>query len=449
MRTIAHIPRRLTPRSWGGTERVLAHTLPLLRRAGLEQRVLTTRALDDEPIWDLEGVPVGRFTYGYPEWPLSGVKRAQYDRCGGNLVSFPLARRLTHLRDLALVHCHTGNRLAAQCMQVARRRRVPFVVTLHGGHFAVPDSERQRWQRSEPSVVPERATVARTAMAQRAASWSVPWGKALSVLWGSRTVLERADAVVCVGIDEYEAARHQLRGPRVVLLPGGVDPEAFAAGSAERGRRLLGVPAGARLVTCVARLDPQKDQETLVRAWLALEDPNCYLALVGAETEAGYALRCRALAGPAADRIRIVESLASEKVPDVLAAAQVAVLPSRHEPFGLSCLEAWAAGTCLVAADVGGPRWLLGEREAGRLFPPGDHDALTKLLRELLDDEVQRARLEREGARRAREEFTWEQRAEELLGLYRSLGVRWTSPLVMSPGPRSRRGTRLLGEGTP
>ena len=439
MRTIAHIPRRLTPRSWGGTERVLSQTLPLLRRAGLEQRVLTTRALDDEPIGDVGGVPVARFTYGYPEWPLSAERRERYDRCGGNLVSFPLARRLMHLRDLALVHCHTGNRLAAQCLQVARRRGVPFVVTLHGGHFAVPEDERRRWQQRRGA----------SAAAAEGSDWTIPWGKVLSLMWGTRTLLERADAVVCVGIEEFEVARAQLRGSRVVLLPGGVDPDVFAAGSPERGRRLLGIPADARLMICVARLDPQKDQQTLVRAWLSLEDPSCYLALVGPETEPGYAALCRQLAGAAADRIRIVESLASEKVPDVLAAAQVAVLPSRHEPFGLSCLEAWAARRCLVAADVGGPRWLLRDGTAGRLFPPGDHEALRALLRELLDDDTQRERLARAGARRAQEEFTWERRAEGLLSLYRALGVRWTSPLVMSPTPRSGGAPRLLGEGTP
>src|SRR5690606_13493018 len=97
--------------------------------------------------------------------------------------------------------------------------------------------------------------------------------------------------------------------------------------------------------------------------------------------------------------------------------------------FGLSCLEAWAAGTCLVAADVGGPRWLLAEQTSGRTFPPGDDQALARLLRELSSDAAQRRRLEAEGQRRAREEFTWEQCAEKLLALYRSLGVRWsTSP---------------------
>ncbi len=410
---------------------MLAQTLPLLRKAGLRQRVLTTRALESQPTGELAGVPVTRHTYLYPEWPLSAARHALYDRRAGNLVSFPLARHLLHLKDLALVHCHTGNRLGAQCLRVARRRQVPCVLTLHGGHFAVPDEERQRWGRaSAPEAESGNAFP------------SLPWGKALSLFWGTRDLLESVDAVVCVGIEEYEEARRKLRRPRVVLLPGGVDVAAFEGGGRERGRHLLKVPGDALLVTCVARLDPQKDQETLLRAWLRLPSQNVFLALVGAETEPGYAQRLREIARAAGDRLRIVDNMESDRIPDVLAAADVAVLPSRHEPFGLSCLEAWAAGTCLVASNVGGPRWLLEGETAGRLFPAGDVARLSELLLEVLDDPAQRKRIVGVGERRARAEFTWEHRAESLLDLYESLGVRWVRhPLGSGPSPRSVPGS--------
>ncbi len=439
MPTIAHVPRRLAACSWGGTERVLAQTLPLLRQGGLRQRVLTTRALDQRRGDELSGAPVTRHSYLYPEWPLSEERRAQYDRRAGNMVSFSLARHLLHLKDLALVHCHTGNRLGAQCLRVARRRGVPCVLTLHGGHFAVPDDEKRRGeQRRELRDVFRARTL--------------PWGKVLSLLWDTRNLLENVDAVVCVGIEEYEAAKKALKRPRVVLMPGGVDVSTFQGGGRERGRRLLEVPEDARLIVSVARLDPQKDQETLLRAWRRLEDEQVFLALVGAETEPGYAARLRELAAASGDRLRIVDNMPSERIPDVLAAADIAVLPSRHEPFGLSCLEAWAAGTCLVASNVGGPRWLLKGETAGRLFSAGDSVELCALLRELLDDPAQCARLSREGEQRARAEFTWEHRAEALLDLYASLGVRWErrslggsaeSPSSIASGdPHSRRARR-------
>src|SRR5690606_16727447 len=161
-----------------------------------------TRALDEEPAWELSGIPVSRFSYSYPQWPLPPARRAHYDRCGGNLVSFALARRLGAVRDQALGHCHTGNRLAAPCLQAARRRTVPFVFTLHGGHFVVPDDERRRWLSAGG-----RASGSLEGQHRDAADWSLPWGKLLSAWWGTRTLLERADAVICVGIDEYEAAR--------------------------------------------------------------------------------------------------------------------------------------------------------------------------------------------------------------------------------------------------
>ncbi len=407
MTTVVHVPRRLTPRAWGGTERVLAETLPLLEESGLRQRVLTTRALDASPNWALGDVAVTRFGYFYPEWPLSEARRELYDRKGGNLVSFALARRLSEVRDLALVHCHTGNRLAAQCLAVARRRQVPCVLSLHGGHFAVPSEERLR-------------TAARD---DRAPPGGLPWGKVLSGWWRTRSLLERMDAVVCVGIEEYELCRERLRGPEVVLLPGGVNVEAFEKGSADRGRELLQVPKGSPLVACVARLDSQKDQRTLVQAFRRLPDRRTHLALVGPETEPGYAASLCQIAGSDAERLRVVDALPSCDVPDVLAAADIAVLPSRHEPFGLSCLEAWAAGVCLVAADVGGPRWLLRGGHGGRLFPPGDVEALKGVLTELLDDPTERRRLAAEGSRRARDEFTWRRRADSLLALYRRLGV--------------------------
>ncbi len=426
-RTVAHVPRRFTPNAWGGTERVLQETLPLLGGAGYPCVIHTTQALDPRPFWTIAGVPVTRHRYFYPQWPLEPELALRFDQKGGNLVSFPLARALTEMDELGLIHAHTGNRLGAQCLRVARQRAVPFVLTLHGGVFAVPEAERQELLRPLSSAKP-----------------SLAWGKLLSALWSTRQLLNRADALVCVGVDEYEAAQRALPEQRVEFIPGGVSMEDFGRADGARGRAQLGVSSDRALLVCIARVDHQKDQATLVRAWAGLE-LECDLALIGPETTAGYLETLRGLARAAdrrqAGRLLTPGAVASEAVTDLYAAADISVLPSRHEPFGLTCLESWAAKRCLVAADVGGPRWLLsGEgdgQRTGRLFPAGNAEALRELLRELLSDPEQRRQLGERGYERARREFSWRRRAERVSALYDEViergqsrrATRWRLPV--------------------
>lgn len=408
LRTVAHVPRRFTPNAWGGTERVLQETLPLLAEAGYPCVIHTTQALDPRPFWTIAGVPVTRHRYFYPQWPLDPELARRFDQKGGNLVSFPLARALAEMDELGLVHAHTGNRLGAQCLRVARQRRIPFVLTLHGGVFAVPEAERQDLLRPLPSAKP-----------------SLPWGKLLSAVWGTRHLLDRAEALICVGVDEFEAARRALPEQRIEFIPGGVSIEDFARAAGDAGRAQLGVSDERLLIVCMARIDHQKDQATLVRAWAEL-DVECDLALIGPETTQGYLETLRALASEASRRqhgkLLTPGAVDSGAVAALYAAADISVLPSRHEPFGLTCLETWAAKRCLVAADVGGPRWLLADepdgRRTGRLFPVGDVRALRELLRELLTDSEQRRQLGERGFERAARDFSWQRRAQRVRALY-------------------------------
>ena len=142
MTVLVHIPRRFTAHAWGGTEQVLAASLPFERAAGFAPQIMTTQALDNQTHDSIDDTPIRRHRYGYPEWPLAAARRHHYDHKGGNLVSLDLARRLSEMPRLDLVHLHTGNRLGAQSLKAARRRGAKVVITLHGGHFAIPSLER-------------------------------------------------------------------------------------------------------------------------------------------------------------------------------------------------------------------------------------------------------------------------------------------------------------------
>jgi len=403
--TILHIPRRFSAAANGGTERVLREVLPVLGRRGVASRIVTTRAVGEPATETVAGCAVERHPYCYPTWPLSAARRAAWDSKGGNLVSWGVAGAVARTPGVGLVHLHTGNRLGAQCLRAARRRGVPCVLQLHGGHFVIPPAER-----------------ADLAAGDRGGA-GLEWGRALSWWWDTRHLLANVDAVICVGHDEYAVARQRLPAQRVRFLPGGVDPAPFAAADRARGRQRLGIVGDRLLITCIARLDRQKDQATLVRAWTRLGRSGVDLALVGAESSPGYADELRRLGADAIGTLIIAGNRPPEEVADLTAAADLSVLPSRHEPFGLSCLEAWAAGTCLVAAEVGGPRWLLADGACGRLFPPGDDAALAAVLTELLDHPHRRAQLAAAGRARAAAEFTWERHVDRLLEIYREVGM--------------------------
>lgn len=399
---VVHVPRRFTATVWGGTETYLRELGAGLAAAGLEQAIYTSRAFEQATEDRCGSLPLRRFPHYYPEWFLSAERRARYDNKGGNLLSPQLSRQLRRDDALNLIHLHTGGRLGAACLRVARQRRIPCVLTLHGGHFCIPPAEQ-------------------ASIAAADTRPGIEWGRALNLLLSTKELLSRVDALVCVGIDEYQAAKAALPGQRVELIPGGVDPRRYGAADGAIWRTARGFQPSDRLIVCAARLDVQKDQLTLVQAWTALACNNCHLILAGAETSPGYAEKCRTAAGHHAERLHILGNLPSDEVPQLLAAAEICVLPSRHEPFGLACLEAWAAGKPLLAADVGGPGWLISQEQNGLLFPVGDTAACTNAMNRLLAHPAWARRLGIAGQNCAHDQHSWQGRVRQHLDLYREL----------------------------
>ena len=102
----------------------------------------------------------------------------------------------------------------------------------------------------------------------------------------------------------------------------------------------------------------------------------------------------------------------------LLAAADVCVLPSRWEPFGTVMLEAWAAGTPLVAAASQGPAALISDGVNGLLVPVRDPAALADALVQLLTDTDKARAMGAAGRRRFEERFTAERMVDETLAAY-------------------------------
>jgi glycosyltransferase involved in cell wall biosynthesis len=403
---IVHVARRFTANAWGGTESVVASLVREQLRRGDDSRLLCTSALDARGGEELMGVPVERFNYTYGRTPLSTASRQALDRKGGNPLAPAMLWRMLREPRIDLLHCHTMQRLAGQVRWAARRRGIPYVLQLHGGEFAVPEEELREM----------------TAPARR----SLDWGKAPSALLGTRAFLRDADLVLVLSCEELEAGQARFPDTRFERLPNAVEATWLAAGDRCRGRAALGLPEGVPMALTAARIDPQKGQE-LIPEILARE-PELHAVLVGPVTVQGYehTVRSDAARLGVADRLHLVGSLEpeSEALADAFAAADLLLLPSRHEPFGIVALEAWAAGLPVVATKVGGLAELVRHGMDGFLATSGDASELAEAVARLTADRDLARAMGGTGKQRVMDHFSWRAIADRLDALYASLDVR-------------------------
>jgi glycosyltransferase involved in cell wall biosynthesis len=296
------------------------------------------------------------------------------------------ARAVAALRraaaDADLVHAHG---LRAGLVAAAARRRVrPLVLTLH-------------------NALPERGGALR---------------RVLRLV--ERATVRAADVVLAASGDLAENAWRQGAGD-VRVAPVSAPPLPAPARSAAEVRAELGVADGRPLVVAVGRLHPQKGYDVLLDAaarWAAgagggLAQPP--LVAVAGDGPLHDELAARI----AAERLPVALLGRRGDVADLLAAADLAVLPSRWEARSLTAQEALRAGTPLVATRTGGLPELLGDGAA--LVPVGDAAALAEVVTGLLADPTRARSLAEAGTRQA---ATWPDEAataRQLVALYREL----------------------------
>jgi glycosyltransferase involved in cell wall biosynthesis len=111
--------------------------------------------------------------------------------------------------------------------------------------------------------------------------------------------------------------------------------------------------------------------------------------------------------------------LTREELAQHYSAAQIAVVPSIYEGFGLPAAEAMACGTPVIATTGGALPEVVGD--AGILVPPGRADALATTIKQLLNDKQAQQRMSEAGRKRVEEKFSWEQAARKTLEVYQEV----------------------------
>jgi glycosyltransferase involved in cell wall biosynthesis len=201
----------------------------------------------------------------------------------------------------------------------------------------------------------------------------------------------------------------------------------------ERTRASLGIPAGAPVITCVARMFPSKGQAELVRAFAEVRQkfPDARLLLVGIDVTPAHAFtrELEGLVEAAGLTGSVIFSGHRADVPQIMGATDVFAMASCGEPFGLVYAEAMAMLRPVVALDSGGASEVVEHGKSGLLSAPGDAAGLAKNLVTLLADPDLRRRMGQYGRRQVELRFSPARLARDVERIYAGL---------LGGGPASR-----------
>lgn len=233
-----------------------------------------------------------------------------------------------------------------------------------------------------------------------------------------------ADSVVVWTEDEKEAIVDycKIDPSKISVVPPGVDLTHFRPMSQFQSREHLGY-GDEKNILFVGRFEPLKGLDHLLRAIAGLENAGSIsLNLVGGDENSAEKTRLQRLVDrmKLTKSVRFIGSVPQDELPVHYNAADICVLPSYYESFGLAALEAAACGRPVVASEVGGLPTIVRTGETGYLVPPNKSDVMSERLCELLGDDVLRARMGT-AAREHAETLSWDRSTDSLLVSYRKL----------------------------
>jgi glycosyltransferase involved in cell wall biosynthesis len=287
--------------------------------------------------------------------------------------------RLLERHRIDVAHSHEFS-MAVYGAAAARMTGVPHMITMHGGLYF--GFRRRR---------------------RAALRWAV----------------RASNRIVAVSDATREDLRRMLRAPRleVDVVLNGVPEQ---AGDRERARRELGLADTEVLLLAVGSLYRVKGHDLLIEALALLGAEPAWRLVIAGQGDEEASLRRLARQRGIGDRVSFLGY--REDVSDLLAAADVYVMPSRSEGMPLALLEAMFAGRAVVASAVGGIPDALGQ--SGVLVPPEDVEALASALRRLLAHDEERSMLGVSAAKTAAARFGVEAMADAYEERYQEAALR-------------------------
>jgi D-inositol-3-phosphate glycosyltransferase len=311
--------------------------------------------------------------------------------------------------DYQLIHGHyyfSGG----VSLSLRERWRVPFVETFHSLGLV----KRQALGTSDPS--PTRR------------------------LGIERHIAQTAERIIATAPQEKAdlTTAYDADASRIEVIPCGVDLELFRPIPRQEARDYAGIPDDRFLLTFVGRLERRKGVDTMLEAMGLLLDEQPALPLhaviVGGhpkdqdraempESEVQEHRRFREIMGRHGieDRVTFTGGLPQHLLCNYYSAADVTIIPSYYEPFGMTALEALACGSSVVASRVGGLKTTVKEGEVGLQFAAQDPQALAERIGYLAQNPQDNARLQRNARPYVESHYSWRAVSRQVAATYQAV----------------------------
>lgn len=253
---------------------------------------------------------------------------------------------------------------------------------------------------------------------------------------GERSVIQSADRIIAATKAELSQL-NQLYGvdqDKVTIIPPGVDIHHFYPIPPDEAKEAVGISPDERMALFVGRIEPLKGVDTLIRA-MATVKQKCRtfvcphnLVIIGGDSEededsmSDEMVRLQKLCKDLGldEMVLFLGKRSQQTLPYYYSAAEVVVMPSFYESFGMVALEAMACGTPVIASRVGGLAFLIKDGETGFFVPAQDPEALATRLRSIFNNASLRKQMGVKAAAYARD-FNWEQITTQIIGVYQEI----------------------------
>jgi D-inositol-3-phosphate glycosyltransferase len=255
---------------------------------------------------------------------------------------------------------------------------------------------------------------------------------------GEKKVMAAVDRIIAATPAELAQLQwlYNIDTQKVIVIPPGVDTSRFYPIPSDEAKEYIGIPADDRLVLYVGRIEPLKGLDVLFEAMgrycqhSQADQAHLHLTIIGGDPDASSEKMTAEMSRlkelheryGLEDMVTFRGKQDQDTLPYYYSAAEVVVVPSQYESFGMVALEAMACGTPVVASQVGGLAYLVKDGETGYTVPVGDPYELCVHLRDLMEDRQLRDQMGAKAAKFARQ-YAWQEIAAKIIEQYKEVAA--------------------------